>query len=86
MHSLNAVYIHNKLFSILTPLIPLHVTCKDHFVLSNDAFDDVSCLIPVNIENSVHVCFVENILSKCLFLDLSTSKYIVVFPSTMLFD
>ena len=57
------VYVHEKVFAILKPLKVLTVTCKEHFSIGTPV-----SLIPVQREDSIKVCFVDNILAKCLFI------------------
>ena len=80
------VYVQERVIAILTPLKPLHIACQDHFHLTTDALDKVLFLVPVEIESSVCVCFVEDIKAKCLFLNFHSSNYVVLLPATILFD
>lgn len=82
------VFVHNKVIAILKPLQTIETTCKEHFKLTTSALDAVGHIVPVQIdESSVCVCFLEQILSKCLFLSFNSAvQYVVSFPCTILFD
>ena len=77
------VYVYNRVVSVLIPLHPIQTTCKDHFKLSLDA---VRHITTVQTQNSVCVCFTENILAKCLSVSFQSVEYVVEFPSSILFD
>ena len=74
------VYVHNKVYAILTPLTLSPVSVEDHFNIS----------IPVPFsqvredDDSVEVCPVENLDSKCVFINFG--PYVVEFPSKLTFD
>lgn len=79
------VYLHNKIACVLIPLQAMPITCKEHFKLTTGCLDDIGHLIPVQIQNSVCLCFSEEILAKCLFVSFQSVHYVLEFPS-VLFD
>ena len=80
------VFIHEKVVAVLKPILPLNVNCKEHFNLSTTILDEISFVHPVYVSHTFTFCFVEEIVSKCLFVDFNLDKYIVQFPSSLLFD
>ena len=71
---------------MLKPLSPLQISCKDHFQLTTSALDSSVFIIPVCIEITIEVCFDENIVMKCMFIDCGNVQYVVQFPSSIVFD
>lgn len=80
------VYIHQRVIAVLKPLLPLHISCKEHFNLTTTVLDTVSFMYPVRVADSYSFCFAEDIVSKCLFVDFSYTQYVVQFPSSVTFD
>ena len=80
------LYIGKKVIAILRELLPVHGSCKDHFDLSTSVVDTVSFLRPVSVADRFDVCFVEDILNKCLFIDFNDMAYVALFPSSLAFD
>lgn len=78
------IFIHNKVISVLQQLVPVS-SCKEHFGLTTTALDSTSFLIPVSTGERAF-CFVQDIVNKCIFLDLCSTKYVVCFPSSIVFD
>ena len=76
------LFIEKKILAVLKPLTPLPVTSQDHFDISID----LSFIHPVFMADGFTVCFVEDIICKCLFLDFDSVKYVLTFPSSMMFD
>ena len=66
------LHLHQRVIAVLTPLRPLQVTCKSHFGLTTNAVDYSALISPVSIENTCKLCFVEDILTKTLFLDFGS--------------
>ena len=79
------VYVNNRIVAVLIPLRAMQTTCKEHFKLTCSSLDDVGYITPVQMQNSVRVCFSEKILAKCLFISSQSVEYILEFPS-FLFD
>lgn len=80
------VFICEKVIAVIRPLIPLSVTSKQHFDLTNSVLDDIPFLTPVKKDNSVKCCFVEDFVSKCVFLEFASAQYVIQFPSSIIFD
>lgn len=80
------VFVNHRLVAILKPLSLIPVARKDHFDVSTTALDTLSFLIPVVITDVVKCCFVEKFISKCLFIDFGYVKYVLEFPSSIIFD
>ena len=81
------LYIKKRIIAVLKPLCPAPCgSCKDHFDLCTSIVDTLSFLHPVSFEDGCVVCFAEDILSKCLFLDFDHVKYVLTFPSSLMFD
>ena len=84
------VHLQQRVIAVLKPLSPLQVTCKDHFGLTTAVLDSSVFITPVNIENTIEICFAEDISAKCLFLDFQVGcthyAYVAQFPSTISFD
>ena len=78
------IFVHNKVVVVLQELNPVS-SCKEHFQLSTMGLDVMSFLFPVKTGERVF-CFVQDITSKCLFLDLCSTQYVVCFPSSIVFD
>lgn len=79
-------YLHNRIIAVLIPFRALNVTCTNHFKLTIAALDSVLYILPVKVQNSIFsVCFVEQIVTKCLFLDLDSVQYVIHLLS-MMFD
>ena len=73
--------------ALLKPLVPMHVSCKEHFQLTTSIVDTLSFLHPVCIADSYSFCLVDDIINKCLFLDFTNNtQYLVLFPSSLKFD
>lgn len=56
--------------AILKPLNPAPTTCRDHLVINSNIVDDLSFLYPVVPGSEYTVCFAEDIICKCLCIDL----------------
>ena len=81
------LYLVKRIVAVLKPLCSSpYGSCRDHFDLSTSIVDTLSFLHPVSFEDGYVVCFAEDILSKCLFLDFNHVKYVVTFPSSLMFD
>ena len=77
-------FVHNKVVVVLQELNPVS-SCKEHFQLPTMGLDVMSFLFPVRTGERVF-CFVQDITSKCLLLDFCSTKYVVCFPSSIVFD
>ena len=80
------VFVQNRLIAILKPLLPVSVSCQQHFNLTTTALDSFLYLSPVTKGQCVKCCFVEQFIAKCLFMDLNFVQYVAQFPSRIMFD
>ena len=65
-----------RVVAILKPLCSAPCgSAKDHFNLNNTIVDTLWFLHPVIFEDLYAVCFAEDIICKCLFLDFECFKY-----------
>ncbi len=80
------VHIQQRTIAILASLVPIQTNCTDHFQLSTSVLDTAGYISPVERETATKVCYVEDIMSKCLFLELPSFHYVVEFPTTVQFD
>ena len=78
------LYTCQKVLAVLNPLLPLELTFSEtfglHTALSSQSF------IPVRVADKIELCCAEDILTKCLLLDMNSILYIVMFPSTLIYD
>lgn len=77
------IHLNTRIVAVLQTLRPLPCTCKEHFELTTNHLDYSSFIVPVSVESTTEFCFVEEICTKCLFLDFGSIKYVVKFPSAM---
>ena len=63
------VYVHDKVFAILTQLKALIVTCQEHF-----GFATPVSFVPVERDESIDICSVDCIIAKCLFLECGSQS------------
>ena len=78
-------FIHNCVIAVFKPIHPLQVTCHEHFELTSTA----SCrhnIIPVSTSDSFCALSVSKIKEKCFFIECESCQYVVLFPSSVLFD
>lgn len=80
------VFIHHKVIALLKPLLPISITCKDHFNVSSTVLDSVLVLTPIVKSNVVKCCFVGSFIKKCLFIDFNSVQYVCQFPYSVFFD
>lgn len=78
------VYICSSVIAILTPLLPLQL---DKFGLDTGLHANQSFILPVkSADHLIYACFAEDIQTKCVFLDFESSKYIVMFHSSIFYN
>jgi hypothetical protein len=80
------LYVRRGIVAVLEPLCPTPGSCRDHFDVNTGILDLHKFLHPVSFEDGCVVCLAEDIMNGCLFLDFDCAKYIVAFPSCMVFD
>lgn len=80
------MFVHHKVIAVLKPLLPISITCKNHFNLNSTVLDSVSVLTPVVKSSIVKCCLVESFIKKCLFIDFNSVQYVCQFPSSIIFD
>ena len=79
------LYVKKSILAILKPLCPTPGSCRDHFDI-NTSILDLHKFLHRFIEDGYVVCLAEDIMNKCVFLDFDCAKYIVTFPSCIMFD
>ena len=60
------VFVQQRLIAIVIPLIPIQISCRQHYGLATYVLDMLSFLTPVKISGSIKCCFVDAFCKKCL--------------------
>ena len=74
--------VRDKVVAVLHPVSKLSSSVSSPFCTA----PGMSFIIPVTIDSDFKCCFVDDILFKCLFIDVGTSQYVVQLPSSIMFD
>ena len=76
------IFIYNHILAVLNPLDVVANT-QAHFKLTSNICSHIQC---VSTTNSFVTTIASNIKCKCLFVEFDSVKYVLNFPSTVLFD
>lgn len=79
------IHFNEKVIAILKPLRQFPGPAVTS---SEDLGIEIECsfITPVSIADDYDACYADDIVAKCLYVDVGCSQYVVEFPSTVLFD